>query len=408
MFIDSVAEWRLLAALTDKKHYDHILSIKPELFTNDRKLLLSAIQQCYLTYQSVSPEGIEAFYGKIAPAELDVSIVDTVEPLVDRLHTIAIRRQLIEKSRELQVIAEQQTLNLDSVHSALEFIPLIQDEDDSILSGSQELLTRYKRKKDGKYEFISTGFPMLDSYLGGEYAAELTLLGGEPGTGKTAFAFNSMINMAFQGIPSGMINLEMTKDLIVMRGAANLADVDAEDIMVGALSDDEEKRFEYAVNTINSLPIHVISTRGINVTTLIGHIRSLSRKGCKVIFIDHLQLIESDNDNRNQALGEITLALKNAASKFHVKVVILTQLTDKGGGKYVVRDSGDVESKVDTFFVMIANGDEPIRRITFRMEKNRNGKLGEFPMLFYSTRQRFVDATSKPNTGETVRLMAAD
>lgn len=396
VYLDSVAEWKLLAALTDKKHFDYILSLKPDLFTNDRRNVLSAIQQCYLTYQDITPEGIEAFLGKPSPTELDVSIANTIEPLVDRLHSVAIRRQLVEKSRELQSIAESQTLNLDTVHTALEFIPLLQEEDSSIVSGSNELLTRYKRKKDGSYQFISTGFPILDTYLGGEYAAELTLLGGEPGTGKTAFAFDSMLNMAFKDIPSGMINLEMTKDLIVMRGAANLADIDAEDIMVGALNDEEESRFELALNQINDLPIHVISIRGANVTAIIGHVRILARKGCKVIFIDHLQLIESENDNRNQALGEITLALKNAASKFHVKIVILTQLTDKGGGKFVVRDSGDVESKVDTFIVMIATGDAPIRRIIFRMEKNRNGKLGEFPMLFYSTRQRFVDAAQRP------------
>lgn len=411
VYMDIVCEWKLLAALTDPRHFDHILSVKPELFTHDRKNVLTAIQKCYLTYQGVTPEGIEAFLGKASPNELDSAVVSVVDPLIDRLHTIAIRRQLIEKARELEVIAEQTELNLDCVHSTLEFVPLLQEEDSSIISGSQELLTRYKRKKDGTYNFISTGFPLLDSFLGGEYPAELTLLGGEPGTGKTAFAFDSMLNMAMNhDIPSGMINLEMSKDLIVMRGAANLADVDAEDIMVGSLSDADELRFEDALNKINELPIHVISIRGANVTTVIGHVRSLAHKGCKVIFIDHLQLIESDNDNRNQALGEITLALKNAASKFHVKVVILTQLTDKGGGKYVVRDSGDVESKVDTFIVMIAEDDSPVRRIKFRMEKNRNGKLGEFPLLFFSTRQRFVDATQKQAyTGDTQRLsMAAD
>lgn len=396
VYFDSVAEWKLLAALTDPRHFDHILSVKPDLFTHDRKQVLIAIQQSYLTYQDVTPESIEAFLGKTSPTELDVAVVSTVEPLIDRLHNVAIRRQLIEKARELEVIAEGSTLNLDTVNAALEFVPLLQEEDSSIIEGSNELLTRYKRKKDGSYQFISTGYQILDTYLGGEYSAELTLLGGEPGTGKTAFAFDSMLNMAINHtIPSGMINLEMSKDLIVMRGAANLADVDAEDIMIGALSDADELRFEDAINRINELPIHVISIRGANVTTVIGHVRTLARKGCKVIFIDHLQLIESDNDNRNQALGEITLALKNAASKFHIKIVILTQLTDKGGGKFVVRDSGDVESKVDTFIIMIAEDDSPVRRIKFRMEKNRNGKLGEFPMLFYSTRQRFVDATQR-------------
>lgn len=388
--LDTILEWRLLAALTDSKFYDYIYRVAPALFTLERVKIFDSIRQCHMVYGSVTPEGIANFYGKECPTELDVSVIQDIQPIIDRLHTIAVRRQLKEKARRLELIADGDTLTLDVVQQELEFQPIMQDEDPDIASGGQLLLANYKKKKDKTYTYISTGIPTLDSYMRGEWPIGFTILGALSGTGKTALSLQSMLEMARMGIPSMMINLEMEKDALVERMAANIAGIDGMDIAAAELTDEEEARLEEAVNYVNTLPIKMICNSDLDVAQIIGHIKEWASKGYKVFFVDHLQLIKSSNDNRNNALGDIAWALKIIANKLKIRVVVLTQLTKKDGG-YEVRDSGEVRPKAETFFILTTDSDSDRRVVTVEFEKNRNGKLGSFPLVFEAKYQRFID-----------------
>jgi replicative DNA helicase len=233
------------------------------------------------------------------------------------------------------------------------------------------------------------------------------LIGGTPGTGKTTLALCAMSRMARKyGTRSTMLNLEMNKDRLISRMAADLAEVDYSDILSGALTDEENLRVQHALKEIVNLPIDIVCARGKDVGWLISKVREHALQGSKVFFVDHLQLIESSNEDRNTALGDITLALKNASNKFGVRVIILTQLTDKGGGKWVVRDSGAVDSKVDTFMIMEAENDYDTRSIRFKLPKNRDGKPSDtgFTMILNAPWQRFVD----PYESRLERQVAAD
>lgn len=389
--LDTVLEWRLLAALTDPKFADYIYRVTPALFTNERVKLFDAIKQSHMAYGSVTPESIQIYYGKEAPQEIEVSVVQDIVPIIDRLHTIAIRRQLKEKGQRLQQIADQPTLSLDEVQSTLEFSPLMREESAELADGTQEFLAKYRLKKNRNYEYISTGFDTLDEYLGGEWSVGFTLLGGLPGTGKSALVTQSQLEMAIQhNIASMQINLEMEKGAIIKRMAANIANIPSDDITIAALTDEEEARLERAINQINSLPIKILCNSDMDVTRIVGYIKEYSQKGIKVFFVDHLQLIQSSNDNRNNALGDIAWALKIAAHKYQVRIILLTQLTKKDG-KYVVRDSGEVESKAEVFFSLFAESADLRRVIKVEFMKNRDGRLGEFPLIFESRYQRFID-----------------
>lgn len=398
--IDSTREWRLLGYLTDPKFYPWIDMLKPALFTAERVKVFEAIQQSYRKYGDVTPEGIEVFLGKQSPAQLDVPVGTNIEGLVDCLVDVARRRQAHSLGSHLQELSSDPSLTVDRIHKALEFQPIMQDEDAEVLPGSQILLANYRRKKEGTYDYVSTGIPTLDSYMRGEWQIGFTLLGALSGTGKTALALQSMMEMARLNIPSMMICLEMEKDALIERMAANIAMVDSSDIAVGELTDDEETRFEHAVNYINNLPIKLISNGDLDVGQIIAHIREWANKGYKVFFIDHLQLIKSSNDNRNNALGEISWALKMIANKLKIRIVVLTQLTKKDGG-YEVRDSGEVRPKAETFIVLSTDSDADKRTVMVTFEKNRSGRLGAFPLLFEAKYQKFTDTQAK-------RSLAAD
>lgn len=390
MHLDTVLEWRCLGHLTDPKFYSWIDRITPALFTGERVAVYEAIRQAHSVYGDVTPEGIENFLGKPSPTQLDITVGTNIESIIDRLSNVALRRQLYEKGRKFISLAEEQTLALDKVQSELEFTPIMREEDAELLPGSQILLANYRRKKENTYHYVSTGLPALDSFMRGEWQIGFTLLGALSGTGKTSLALQSMLEMAKLGIPSLMVNLEMEKEMLIERLAANVASIDSNDIAIANLTDEEEKRFESAVNYINNLPIKMICNSDLEVNRIIAHIKEWAGKGYKVFFIDHLQLIKSANENRNNALGEIVWALKIIANKLKIRIVVLTQLTKKDGG-YEVRDSGEVRSKAETFFILSSDSDADRRTVTVTFEKNRSGKLGSFPLIFEAKYQRFED-----------------
>jgi replicative DNA helicase len=57
--------------------------------------------------------------------------------------------------------------------------------------------------------FIPSGFAPLDDLILGAVSAELVLLGGRPGDGKTAFAIQWLLGNAQNGNASAIMSLEM-------------------------------------------------------------------------------------------------------------------------------------------------------------------------------------------------------
>ncbi len=389
-FVNPTLEWKTLAALANKES-DLVTKLRPDLFTNDRYALFDAMRQAYTVYGEITPETIEVYLKKPCPSEIDVPYGTNIEAAITDLQRLAIKRQLKSKAEHLAAIADEHDPNLDTVLDVLQFSPMTDDQDSSLDDGMHMFLANLQRKLDGGYKFVSTGYKTLDLYLNGEWPIGLTLLGGLPGTGKTAFSFDSMLKMAIQNdTKSLLICQEMLKSQIIARGIANLANIDSDDLALGNLTDEEKQRVESTAQRILSLPIHIIDTPVLNVMQIIGIIKDHVRLGVKVVFIDHLQLIATQNDNRNHALGEIAWALKSCSKNLGVRIILLTQLTDKAGG-YVVRDSGEVESKADTFIIMDSESKEMCRDIGYAFKKNRDGKLGQFSMLFNSRFQRFED-----------------
>lgn len=391
-YMDSGFEWKVLAALKEPKNYDHIYKMSDALFTNERVPVFEAMKTAFMSYGDIAYESIARCLKKDVPTQLDIPQNVSIDAAIEELQRLAIKRQLKEKASSIAALAEQHEPSLDSIHAELEFQPILTEDDSSLTPGVQRFLSELNHKMTGKYEFVSTGFPNLDLYLGGEWKRKgLTVIGALPGTGKTALAFCSMLKMS---VPSLMINLEMAKEEIIQRGVSNLTGIDNDFLTIGAINQDQVTLVEEKTNYINNLPLYIIDTPGLNVTQIIGHIKEHVKKGVRVVFIDHLQIIAwSGEGTENDALGKIAWALKECAKKLDIAVILLSQLTHKDG-TYHTRGSGEVESKSDVFMFMLAEDTSAdVRTIILKFKKNRGGRIGEVPMLYHSTVLRFSDGT---------------
>ncbi|HUI50569.1 MAG TPA: replicative DNA helicase, partial [Terriglobales bacterium] len=90
---------------------------------------------------------------------------------------------------------------------------------------------------------VSTGYGELDKLLSGLQPSELIILAARPSQGKTALALNLAENVAIRGgLPVALFSLEMSKESLLQRLVASVAQVDAHKFRSGHLSREDWRR----------------------------------------------------------------------------------------------------------------------------------------------------------------------
>lgn len=386
-----VLEWKALSGFFDDANLFWLDRIKPDLFTNERSAIFSAIKKAYVVYGSITVETIQACYERDLPSQLFIPVAPNIEATIDELTRLAKKRHLLKLAQDITILAQTYDPDLEQVQNVVSFSPVIDNRDSTVGEGVTKFLTSLYHKQNGLYRFISTGFGKLDLVLGGEWKRKaVTLIGALPGTGKTALACDSMLRMARQGNASLFISLEMPKEDLVSRLVSNMAQVDGDYLALGTLDEQEQQKVEHAAQELSKLPIYIIDTDVYTYLDVVAAIKQNLQHGIRTVFIDHLQMFRTDINTRNSALGDIVEGLKELAKAYDLSIVILTQLTKKDGG-YSVRDTGNAEAITDVFILLSTDSDTDVRIVDLAFKKHRGGKLGGFPLKFLSKYQQFLD-----------------
>lgn len=186
-------------------------------------------------------------------------------------------------------------------------------------------------------------------------APGLTIIGGRPVTGKTAFMLSIALDMAMRGTPVAIFSLEMSIPQLIIRLLSNVGDLPLNDIRLRGykLSDSEIAQVTDATEKLQNLPLFIDDTASLSVTELRTKAERLVREhGVKMIAIDYLELM-SDGENsipQDSGIGTITHSLKELAKEFDISVIALMQLKRETGDKIreierpVLSDISEVDS----------------------------------------------------------------
>ena len=182
---------------------------------------------------------------------------------------------------------------------------------------------------------------------------ELTVLGGQPGEGKSAIGWQMVISAAEWvrdrvrgGTPISElggflgISLEMSKEALATRAlcayAGQYRKVPVSGILHGRLSDEQLDALEQAKRDLQNLPIELIAVGGLTPSMIRMRFRQARRKfkgKIALCIIDHVLLINpEDKDARNGgawATGKIADALLAMAKEFGCHMLGLCQLDIK-------------------------------------------------------------------------------
>jgi len=264
--------------------------------------------------------------------------------------------------------------------------------------------------KEGKsITGISTGYGELDKLLSGLQPSELLILAARPSQGKTALALNLAENIAIRaGEPVAIFSLEMSKESLLQRMVASVAQIDAHKFRTGHLTRDDWRSMTEALGQISAAPLWIDDAGSISVLEIGAKARRLMRdKGLKLLIVDYLQLITARGrfSSRQEEVSSISRGLKGLAKELKIPVLVLSQLTraperdERGPQLSDLRESGAIEQDADVVmfiyrphFFKVGAAPEERDQTDLLIAKQRNGPTDKVRFVFKSRQTRFEEA----------------
>ncbi|MDP2603388.1 MAG: replicative DNA helicase [Deltaproteobacteria bacterium] len=260
---------------------------------------------------------------------------------------------------------------------------------------------------------VPTGYDDLDKLTAGLQPAELIIVAGRPGMGKTAFALNIAANAAFTGAGVAVFSLEMAKEQLVLRMLCSEARVDSSKVRSGYLGERDFPQLAKAAGRLHEAPIYIDDTPAISVLELRAKARRLVRDRSKkigLIIVDYLQLMRGMGtaSNREQEISEISRSLKALAKELSVPVMALSQLnrrvedrSDRRPMMSDLRESGAIEQDSDVIIFIYRDevynkSDESKKGLAeIIVAKQRNGPIDTVTLTFLNMYTRFENYTER-------------
>jgi replicative DNA helicase len=232
----------------------------------------------------------------------------------------------------------------------------------------------------------------------------------------TSFVLNVGLHAALEAKKSvAIFSLEMSKEQLTERLLTEQAQIDAQRMHRGLLSEAEFDRVSNALGPLGEASIYIDDTPVMDELTLQLKARQAKmRHNVDMILIDYLQLMHGrsrGDDNRVQEVSAISRALKGLARELRIPVVAISQLSrapeqrpDKRPILSDLRESGSIEQDADVVAFLFRpeyyKSDEKPGIAEVHVAKHRNGPTGTIELKFRRDHTRFYNLeTRRPEPG---------
>jgi replicative DNA helicase len=263
---------------------------------------------------------------------------------------------------------------------------------------------------------VPSGFHDLDRMTGGFKDSDLIIVAGRPSMGKTSLALNIALHAALESKKSiAIFSLEMSKEQLTERLLTEQAQIDAQRLHRGLLTEAEFDRISNALGPLGEASIYIDDTPSMDELTLQLKARQAKmRHDIDLIVVDYLQLMHGrsrGDDNRVQEVSSISRALKGLARELRIPVIAISQLSrapeqrpDKRPILSDLRESGAIEQDSDLVMFLFRpeyyKSDERPGIAEVIVAKHRNGPTGMIELKFRRDHTRFYNLeTRRPEPG---------
>ena len=273
------------------------------------------------------------------------------------------------------------------------------------------------KDSDTKMRGVPSGFTELDRVTNGFQKSDLIILASRPGMGKTAFALTLARNMAVSfNTPIAFFSLEMSSIQLVTRLISAETQLKSDKLRKGDLQDFEWQQLNTKIRNLEDAKIFIDDTPALSIFELRAKCRRLkAQNDIQMIFVDYLQLMVGQQDNkgnREQEISQISRSLKSLAKELDVPIMALSQLsraveTRAGDKKPILsdlRDSGAIEQDADLVIFIYRpeyyqlteddKGNPTAGLANINIAKHRNGALANIELRFIADFAKFSEIDS--------------
>lgn len=240
-----------------------------------------------------------------------------------------------------------------------------------------EALDRLKESRKNPLRKQSTGFGSVDNTLaGGLKAGQLVIVGGRPGSGKTAMMAQIAASGAMKNRPAMIVSLEITVEEFAERLATSISE-----------------------DNIYSMPLF-FSEQALMLDKICSLARVMVRRHkIGLLVVDYLQLVNAGLDGRNsreEQVSHCSRTFKRLALELKIPVVVGSQLnreSDKGSKEPKLsdlRESGAIEQDADLVFLLYRE-DLSKPDALVNLAKHRGGPVRKFEMNLIGREFRFEE-----------------
>lgn len=217
-----------------------------------------------------------------------------------------------------------------------------------------QLLDRVvEQSETGAVTGVSTGFYDLDLLTSGLQPGSLTVVGGRPSAGKTAFALNIATHVGCnKRLPISFFSFGESASQVTNRLVCTVGKIEPAHLRDGTLTDDEWPAFTEAIERLRDASLHINDANELSMYGLQIECRRLFNLhgAMGLVIIDTLQALALASDQEHD-LRNTCRKLKILAKEIQSPIVVLSDLprhiesrTDK---RPVLSDLGDIDGYAD-------------------------------------------------------------
>jgi replicative DNA helicase len=250
------------------------------------------------------------------------------------------------------------------------------------------------------------------------------LLGGAPGTGKTAFTMQAVVD-ALRLTPTlraVVCNVEMPPTVLLDRQLARLSGIDLTLIRYRRLGAEHADRIDQALATLEPLTERLAFVRP--PFDLANVAATADAFDAELLLLDYIQRIPppGDHGDKRGAVNATMDHLRQFADAGTAVVVVSAigrTKDNKGRSSYAgdglnlasFRESSELEFGSDDAFILTPTDDDQGDSVTLRHLKSRHGEARDIALTFDRKHQRFApaggDQVPRPDAAKVKSALAA-
>ncbi len=246
----------------------------------------------------------------------------------------------------------------------------------------------------------------------------VTLLGGAPGAGKTAFVMQAVVD-ALRLTPTlraVVCNIEMPPAVLLDRQLARLSGVDLTTIRYRRLTEEHAERIDVGLATLEEVAERLAFVRPpFDLANVAAVADEFFSEGAGLIVLDYIQRIQPPGEHGDKRGSvDATMSHLRAFADAGVAVIVLSAVgrtKDKSGRSSYsgdglnlasFRESSELEFGADDAFILTPD-DAADGEVILRHLKSRNGECRDVRLAFDKPHQSFTPLDGGESTSTTKR-----